>query len=74
MLNLVISEDLIDWASSAAERRGMSVSALVREALERERERSREEALAEAAESLADMYRTEDGLASLRVLDGEDFA
>jgi len=48
MLNLVISEDLIDWASSAAERRGMSVSALVREALERERERSREEALAEA--------------------------
>ena len=48
-LNILISEGLIQWASSTAKTRGMSVSALARDVLERERSQSREKAIEEAA-------------------------
>ena len=71
---MVISEGLVEWASTAAEARGVSVSALVREALERELVRSREQELTEAAELLAGLYRADKELTALTALDGEDFA
>jgi post-segregation antitoxin (ccd killing protein) len=73
-VNIMISETLIEWASRTAETRGISVSALVREALERERGQSREQAIAEAAESLAALYRSDENLSAFRALDGDDFA
>ena len=73
-VNLMISETLIEWASRTAETRGISVSALIREALEREREQSREQAIAQAAESLAALYRSDENLTAFLALDGDDFA
>jgi len=70
----MISETLIEWASRTAETRGISVSAFIREALEREREQSREQAIAEAAESLAALYRSDENLSAFRALDGDDLA
>ena len=73
-VNIMISETLIEWASRTAEVRGISVSAFVREALEKERERSREQAIAQAAESLAALYRSDENLTAFLALDGDDFA
>jgi post-segregation antitoxin (ccd killing protein) len=73
-VNIVINETLIEWASSTAETRGISVSAFVREALEKERERCREEEIARAAEALAPLYSTDSDLVAFTALDGEDFA
>ena len=73
-VNLMISETLIEWASRTAETRGISVSALIREALEREREQTREQAIAQAAESLAALYRSDENLTAFLALDGDDFA
>ena len=73
-VNIMISETLIEWASRTAETRGISVSALIREALEREREQSREQAIAQAAESLAAVYRSDENLTAFLALDGDDFA
>ena len=70
----MISESLIEWASRTAEVRGISVSALVREALEKERARSREQAIAQAAESLHALYRSDENLTAFLALDGDDFA
>jgi len=70
----MISETLIEWASKTAEIRGISVSAFVREALERERARSREQAIIQAAESLAALYRSDENLTAFLALDGDDFA
>jgi hypothetical protein len=73
-VNILITEALIEWASTTAEAQGISMSAFVREALERERQRYREEALAKAAELLAPVYSTDPELAAFTSLDGEDFA
>lgn len=73
-VNIVINETLIEWASTTAETRGISMSAFVREALERERERYREEAIAKAADVLAPLYSTDANLTAFTDLDGEDFA
>ena len=73
-VNIVVNETLIQWASTTAESRGISVSALVREALEKERKRYREEAIEKAAESLVSLYSTDQNLVAFTALDGEDFA
>lgn len=73
-LNIMISESLIEWASTTAETRGITVSAFVREALEREWERSQEEAIAQAAEALAPLYMSDENLTAFLALDGDDFA
>ena len=73
-VNILLSETLIERLSSSAEERGMSMSAFVREAVERECERTQEQILAEAAESLASLYETDEGLTAFTVLDGDDFA
>lgn len=73
-LNVMVSESLVEWAASTAESRGMSLSALVREALEAERERALEEQIAQAAESLASVYEDDDELTAFTSLDGEEFA
>lgn len=73
-LNILIGEGLLKWTTAAAKRRGMSVSAVVRHALERERERSREQDIEVAAEELAPLYESEAKLQDFRALDGEEFA
>lgn len=73
-LNIMISEYLIEWASATAETRGITVSAFVREALEKECERSQEQAIAQAAEALAPLYNSDENLAAFLALDGDDFA
>jgi post-segregation antitoxin (ccd killing protein) len=73
-LNVMVSEPLIDYIAESAAKRGMSVSAFVREAVERECERTKEEVLEEAAESLASLYETDEELTSFLALDGEEFA
>jgi post-segregation antitoxin (ccd killing protein) len=73
-LNIMMSESLVELASRTAESRGMTVSALVREALERECARSREEEIAQAVEALAPLYSSDENLTAFSTLDGEDFA
>ena len=73
-LNIMISESLIEWASATAETRGITVSAFVREALEKECERSQEQAIAQAAEALAPLYNSDENLTAFLALDGDDFA
>jgi len=73
-LNIMVSESLIECLSARAEDRGMSMSAFVREAVERECERAQEQALSEAAESLAALYESDRELTPFLALDGEDFA
>lgn len=72
-LNVMISESLIEWASTTAKTRGITVSAFVREALEKECERAREQVIAQAAEALAPLY-SDDNLTAFLALDGDDFA
>ena len=73
-LNILLSESLVECLSATAEERGMSMSAFVREAVEKECERTREQILAEAAESLAALYESDEELIAFTALDGEDFA
>jgi len=73
-LNIMISESLIEWASTTAETRGITVSAFVRQALEKECERAQEQAIAQAAEALAPLYSADENLTAFLALDGEDFA
>ncbi|OGO16513.1 MAG: hypothetical protein A2Z14_07285 [Chloroflexi bacterium RBG_16_48_8] len=73
-LNIMVSESLIECLSASAEERGMSISAFVREAVKRECDRTQEQVLAEAAESLAAFYESDRELTAFLSLDGEDFA
>lgn len=73
-LNIMVSESLIECLSANAEDRGMSMSAFVRQAVERECERSQEQVLTEAAESLASLYESDNELTAFLTLDGEEFA
>lgn len=73
-LNIMVSESLIECLSASAEDRGMSMSAFVREAIERECNRTQEQVLEEAAESLAAHYASDGELTAFLSLDGEDFS
>ncbi len=73
-LNIMVSESLIECLAANAEDRGMSMSAFVRQAVERECERTRDQVLAEAAESLASLYESDSELTAFLTLDGEEFA
>ena len=73
-LNILLSESLVECLSASAEDRGMSMSAFVREAVEKECARTQEQILAEAAESLAPLYESDEELTAFMALDGEDFA
>ena len=72
-LNVMVSESLVEWATEVAERRGMSLSALVRLALEKERERTREHEIEQAAENLATLYSSDHELTAFTAVDAEDF-
>jgi predicted DNA binding CopG/RHH family protein len=52
-INIMLSESLMECLAASAEDRGMSMSAFVRQAVERECERMQNLILAEAVESLA---------------------
>lgn len=73
-LNIMVSESLIECLSANAEDRGMSISAFVRQAVERECERLQEQVLTEAAKSLASLYESDNELTAFLALDGEEFA
>lgn len=73
-LNVMVSETLSARLVETAQARGMSRSAFVRHAIEREFERSQEEALADAAEALAPIYESDEELTAFSALDSEDFA
>lgn len=73
-LNVMVSETLVGRLVEIAEARGMTRSAFVRLAIEREFERSQEEALADAAEALAPIYDSDEELTAFTALDSEDFA
>ncbi len=68
-----MSESEIERLSVVAKRSGMSMSAFVRLAVEKEANRRRERALEEAAEALASMYESDSELTEFTALDGEDF-
>jgi post-segregation antitoxin (ccd killing protein) len=73
-INISLSESLVDCLSASAKTRGMSMSAFVRQAVEKECERTQEQALGDAAESLAELYASNPELTAFMTLDGEDFA
>jgi len=73
-LNVVVNETLIEWASTTAANRGMTVSAFVRHALEVECRRSQDEAIAQAVELLAPLYAEGTELAAFSALDADEFA
>ncbi len=70
----MVSESLIECLAANAEDRGMSMSAFVREAVEKECERTQEQVLAETAESLASLYESDRELTAFLTLDGDEFA
>lgn len=72
-LNIVIGEQLLQWVTARAESQGQSVSALIREALEKERLLAMEAQLRAAAEDLSDLYREDRELRAFESLDGEEF-
>ena len=73
-LNILVSESLVDWASSTAEARGISLSAFVRQSLEAEKERILESEISSAADLLAGLYENNDELTAFTSLDGEEFS
>lgn len=73
-LNIMVSESLIECLAANAEDRGMSMSAFVRQAVERECERTQDQILEEAAEALASLYESDSELTAFLALDGEEFA
>ncbi|MFV2043157.1 MAG: hypothetical protein ACC700_07990 [Anaerolineales bacterium] len=68
-----MSELEIERLSAAAESSGMSMSAFVRLAVEKEADRHQERALEEAAEALASMYESDSELTVFTALDSDDF-
>lgn len=73
-LNIMVSESLIECLAANAEDRGMSMSAFVRQAVERECERTKDQILEEAAEALASLYESDSERTAFLALDGEEFA
>ena len=73
-LHVLVSESLIECLAANAEDRGMTMSAFVRQAVERECERTQDQLLAEAADSLLSLYETDKELIAFSALDGEEFA
>lgn len=69
---MMVSESLVELATEDAERRGMSLSAFVRLALEKERERIRENEIEQAAENLATLYASDHELTTFTAVDAED--
>ena len=68
-----MSESEMERLSAAAEHSGISMSAFVRLAVERESDRNRERALEEAAELLASLYESDSELTAFTALDGDAF-
>jgi predicted DNA-binding protein len=73
-LSIMVSEPLIEYLAASAEDRGMTMSAFVREAVQRECERTQDQLLADAANALASLYESDQDLTAFSVLDGEDFS
>lgn len=73
-LNILISETLEKRLTSAAKKRGISKSAFVRLAVEREFDREQELELERAVRELAPLYETDQELTAFTDLDGEDFS
>jgi hypothetical protein len=72
-LNILISEALAQRALHMAESRGVTLSKFIRDAVEKECDRSRERQLADAAGDLAPLYAKGSDLTVFSALDGEDF-
>ena len=72
-LNILVSESLIECLAANAEDRGMTMSAFVRQAVEKECERTQDQLLAEAADSLLSLYETDKELTAFSDLDAEEF-
>jgi hypothetical protein len=73
-LNILVSESLVDWATTVAESRGLSLSAFVRQSLEAEKERILESQISSAADMLVELYENDDELTAFTSLDGDEFA
>ncbi len=73
-LNILVSESLDRRLTEAAEKYDTSKSAFVRQAVEREMERRREEELEQAARELASLYESDEELTAFTSLDSEDFS
>lgn len=73
-LNILVSESLLDWATTAAKSRGLSLSAFIRQSLEAEKERILENQISFAADTLVDLYENDDELTSFTSIDGDEFA
>ena len=73
-INIVVNEELIEYIAATAEVLGMTMSAFVRQAVEKECKRTQEELLADSAASLAPLYESDRELTAFSALDGEDFS
>jgi predicted DNA-binding protein len=72
-LNIVVSEPLHQELTVMAEKSEETKSDIVREAVEREIERRKQESLEKAAELLAPLYEANEELLVFTSLDGEEF-
>lgn len=73
-LNILISKSLEKRLTSAAIKRGISKSAYVRLAVERQFDWEQEVKLERAVRELAPLYETDKELTAFTDLDGEDFS
>ncbi len=73
-INILISKSLEKRLTSAAIKRGISKSAYVRHAIEREFDREQEVKLERAVRELAPLYETDKELTAFTDLDGEDLS
>ena len=71
--NIGCSEDLDKCLVSSAESTGLTVTAFIRKAVERECELAQDLELTKAAELLAGMYETDEELTAFTGIDGDDF-
>ena len=69
----MLSESFLARIAQAAASRGISKFALVRLAIEKELERSKEDELRNVSEALALLYKTDKELTAFSALDGEDW-
>jgi len=72
-LSILLSDELNVRLSETAETKGVSVSAFVRHAVQRECDLAEEQELAKAADALATLYESDEELTVFTALDSEDF-
>lgn len=73
-VNIMLREEQHEYLTILAEKENTSVSEIIRELVDEKRQASQALRLQQAADALADEYRSNEELTAFSALDSEDFA